>query len=114
MQPRTKELLKQVAKVVQKLPNKISLTGHTDSRPYSGNATYTNWELSTDRANATRRTLLESGLSIDRMSHVIGKADNDPLIPSNPASEQNRRISIVLHHTEQPKVTEKSKENPKK
>lgn len=96
MYPKTQELLQLVAKVISKLPNKLSITGHTDSTPFSQSDVYDNWELSTDRANASRRVLEQAGVQASRMSEVIGRADTDPLVPSDPASPRNRRISIVL------------------
>ena len=95
--PATRALLAKIAQVVAKLPNKISITGHTDSTPYRNPENgYGNWELSTDRANASRRGLIESGLDASRVAYVTGKADKEPLIPENPALPSNRRISIVL------------------
>jgi chemotaxis protein MotB len=96
MYPHTRQLLKQVASVIQKLPNGISVTGHTDAKPYSRLSPYTNWELSSDRANATRRVLMESQIPDERIRYVVGKADRDPLLPANPMADQNRRISITL------------------
>ncbi len=92
----TRRLLQQVARVIDKLPNKISISGHTDATPYSSANGYGNWELSTDRANASRRMLIESGLSPDRIAKVIGKADREHLFPDDPTSPRNRRIGIVL------------------
>jgi chemotaxis protein MotB len=89
------ELMSLIAKVVKQLPNPISVTGHTDSLPYPPGAQYTNWELSSDRANASRRALLDGGLTADRIKFVSGKADTDPLF-KDPADPRNRRISIVL------------------
>jgi chemotaxis protein MotB len=94
--PQTRQLLAEVAKVVTKLPNRIAVSGHTDSTPYSASSSYTNWELSTDRAQASRRMLVEDGLPAERIQRVMGKADREPLIPNDPASPRNRRISIVL------------------
>ncbi len=85
-----------VARVVQKMPNRISVTGHTDSTPFSTASTYGNWELSTDRANASRRALIEAGLNDERIARVTGKAEKEPLFSDNPADPRNRRISIVL------------------
>lgn len=96
MNPRSRELLQKVAQIVRDLPNKIEISGHTDATPYSGNAGYTNWELSTDRANASRRVLVDSGVDTGRLKTVEGRADTDPLIKENPQDPQNRRISIVL------------------
>ena len=92
----TKRLLGEIAKVVNKLPNKIAVSGHTDSTPYSRSSSYTNWELSSDRAQAARRGMLEGGLDASRIDRVMGKADKDPLLPDEPASPRNRRLAIVL------------------
>jgi chemotaxis protein MotB len=93
----TRKLLAQVAQVVQKLPNKIAVTGHTDSLPFANaNGSYGNWELSTDRANSSRRMLMEAGMPPARINCVVGKSDQDPLFAENPADPRNRRISIVL------------------
>jgi chemotaxis protein MotB len=91
-----RKLLAEVAKIVGKLPNRIAVTGHTDSTPYSRSSNYTNWELSTDRALASRRALVESGFPEDRVERVIGKADKEHLFPDEPNSPRNRRISVVL------------------
>lgn len=99
MYAQTKELLTQVAKVITKLPNKISIAGHTDAKPFSNQNGYSNWELSTDRANATRRALLAAGLTSSRLTAVVGKADREPLIVESPESDQNRRMSITLLRT---------------
>ena len=94
---RTKSLLTQISKVIQTLPNRISLTGHTDAIPYKGAAqAYGNWELSSDRAQASRRSLVEGGLSADRVAMVVGRAAEEPLVPEDPNSARNRRISIVI------------------
>jgi chemotaxis protein MotB len=96
--PHTIELLDKVANVIQKLPNEISVRGHTDSVPFGSGATYTNWELSGDRANASRRELLRAGLPANRINNVVGKADTDHLLPDTPNDGRNRRISIILLH----------------
>jgi chemotaxis protein MotB len=91
-----KKLMALVVQAVQKLPNKILVTGHTDASPYQGGRNYGNWELSSDRANASRRELLRGGLAPERIAKVVGMADRDPLFPKEPLSARNRRISIVL------------------
>ena len=96
--PHTKQLLTKVSGVIQKLPNELSVRGHTDSVPYGPNNNYTNWELSADRANAARRQLLKGGLPPARINNVVGKADTDHFITNNPRDGRNRRISIVLLH----------------
>lgn len=96
MNPRSKALLQKVAQVVSDLPNKIEISGHTDATPYAGGNNYTNWELSTDRANASRRVLVESGINPARLKTVQGMADTDPFVDEDPFDPQNRRISIIL------------------
>lgn len=93
---KTKKLLEMVTGVIQKLPNQISVRGHTDSVPYGAGADYTNWELSSDRANASRRVILGAGLPEKRIQNVVGRADTDHLIPDKPLDPKNRRISIIL------------------
>ena len=93
---KTKKLMATVAQAVQKLPNQITVRGHTDSTPYHSPKGYNNWDLSTDRANATRRALVEGGLDPNRIASVVGKADKEPLFPENPDAPENRRISIIL------------------
>jgi chemotaxis protein MotB len=94
--PPAEKLLKLVAGVVQDMPNMISIRGHTDARPFGPNASFSNWELSADRANASRRVMLDGGLEPIRIENVVGKAARDPLIIEDPLSARNRRISIIL------------------
>ena len=91
-----KPLLAKVSETVAKVDNKVSIIGHTDSLGYKGAKGYSNWELSADRANASRRFLTDSGLGGDRIFKVEGKADKEHLVKDDPASAQNRRISIIL------------------
>lgn len=91
-----KKLMSLITQVIQKLPNKISITGHTDSTQYAFSAKYGNWELSADRANASRREFLADGLPAGRIERVAGVADTEPLDKTDPAAPHNRRISIVL------------------
>lgn len=93
---KTVNLLTSVADIIKAMPNQISVRGHTDSAPYSMGANYTNWELSADRANASRRVLLKAGIDIKKLSNVVGKASTEPLKTDNPLDPQNRRISIIL------------------
>ena len=109
--PHTIKLLELVSRIIKKLPNKVSITGHTDAKPYRNRKDYSNWELSSDRANAARRYLLQFSLSPDRIIYVTGKAETDPLFKDDPHSPQNRRISIILHrmgHKSQPALEKKS------
>ena len=92
---RAKLLLQSVVPILNKLPEGISISGHTDSAPYKG-SDKTNWELSAERANATRRLLIESGMAEGRFRSVTGNADRDPLLPADPMAAANRRIAIVV------------------
>lgn len=103
--PQTVKLMAAVAKAVANVPNQLVITGHTDSTPYGPKATYTNWELSTDRANASRRLLAAGGVADARFSEITGAADHDPLFKDDPASPRNRRISIVLLNEPQSAVS---------
>ena len=97
MLDRTRSLMTKVAQVIQSLPNKISISGHTDSVKFRGSkAGDGNWELSTGRALSSRRALVKGGIPSARIANVAGKAATDPLVPEEPASARNRRISIVL------------------
>jgi chemotaxis protein MotB len=92
----TQRLLALVADAIKKLDNPVAIKGHTDSTPYSGKNDYSNWELSTDRANSSRRALLAAGLPASRVASVVGRADQEHFVPDEPNSPRNRRISIVL------------------
>ena len=94
--PKTRALLEQVARIVDRLPNRISITGHTDAVNFEGPDGMTNWELSAARANAARAVLAGQGISSDRIFEVAGKAGTDPLLPNDPYASSNRRISILL------------------
>ncbi|HVO81982.1 MAG TPA: flagellar motor protein MotB [Terriglobales bacterium] len=93
-----KELLIKLAEELGKLPNKVSIEGHTDSRPYAGSGDYTNWELSTDRANAARRLMQQNGLRPDQVVQVRGYADQDLRKPDHPEDPSNRRISVIVQY----------------
>lgn len=96
MNEQARRLMATVAKIVGRLPNALSITGHTDAQPYRREGGYSNWELSADRANASRRALIEAGVPATRIEHVTGKAERELLFPDNPLNPSNRRISIVL------------------
>jgi chemotaxis protein MotB len=93
-----KELLIMLAQELGKLPNKISIEGHTDSKPFTGNGEYTNWELSTDRANAARRLMQANSLRVNQVSQVRGYADQRLRSPQNPTEAANRRISVIVQY----------------
>jgi len=90
------QLINLVTKVVTQLPNKVSISGHTDSSPYKTDNGYTNWELSSDRSNAARRLMIDAGLGQERVANVQGRAATEPLLPEDTTDSSNRRISIVL------------------
>jgi chemotaxis protein MotB len=92
----TKSILSELAGYLTTVPNRISLTGHTDVRPYPGNGGYSNWELSADRANAARRALVSGGLPDDKIARVVGLASSLLFDKESPESPINRRISIVV------------------
>ncbi len=96
MYPHTRELLAKVVAAIRGLPHELSVAGYTDATPYASDRGYSNWELSTDRANASRRAMVELGLPHDRITRVVGRADTDLLVPEDPTSPRNRRISITL------------------
>jgi len=91
------ELLNVLSTELVKLPNKIAIEGHTDSTPY-GRSDYSNWELSSDRANAARRILMTSGVSENRISQVRGFADQRLLFKDDRNNPSNRRISIIVRN----------------
>ena len=87
------DLLKLLAAELGKLPNHLAIEGHTDSKQYPPGATYTNWELSADRANAARRLMQENGIHADQVTQVRGFADQKLRKPDSPTDPSNRRIS---------------------
>jgi len=93
-----KELLLLLAQQLGKLPNQLSIEGHTDAKPYSGKQEYSNWELSTDRANAARRLMQSDGLHEHQVSQVRGYADQMPRRPGDPFDPSNRRISVIVQY----------------
>ncbi len=98
MADRARMLLAKMAPVLMKLSEPISIAGHTDAAPFHG-GDKTNWELSAERANATRRLLVEAGLPEDRIRSVSGNADRDLLLPADPLAAANRRIAILVLRT---------------
>jgi chemotaxis protein MotB len=94
-------LLVALAQEVGKLPNHVSIEGHTDSQPYTGGLTaYSNWELSVDRANSARRIMSASGLGSEQISQVRGFADQQPRNGKTPDDPANRRISLIVEYLE--------------
>jgi chemotaxis protein MotB len=97
MQPYTRDILHSIGKVLNDVPNSVSLSGHTDARAYVGGALgYTNWELSADRANSSRRELIAGGMDANKILRVIGLGAAAPFHPDDPLDAVNRRISIIV------------------
>jgi len=92
------ELLVTLAQELGKLPNKLSIEGHTDAKPYATTANYGNWELSTDRANTARRLMQNSGIRADQVSQVRGFADQRLRKADDPLDPSNRRISLIVQY----------------
>lgn len=97
LQPYTRDILHEIAKVLNEVPNRISISGHTDAHPYSGGERgYSNWELSADRANASRRELVAGGMAEHKIARVMGLASSVLFDPEDPLNPINRRISIIV------------------
>jgi chemotaxis protein MotB len=97
VQPYMRELLQEIGKVLTEVPNRLTLEGHTDATPFPGGERgYSNWELSSDRANASRRELVAGGLADDRVLRVQGLASSQPFDSADPRAASNRRISIIV------------------
>jgi chemotaxis protein MotB len=94
--PYTRRMLAGIAKIIDRLPNRISISGHTDGKAFTAADGSTNWELSAARANVARAIITGAGVDSDRIYEVAGKAGSEPLLPEDPAASENRRISIVL------------------
>jgi chemotaxis protein MotB len=98
LKPDGAELLITLAQELGSLPNKLSMEGHTDSQPYAPSATYGNWELSADRANAARRVMQAHGIRADQVTQVRGFADQHLRRPEAPLDPANRRISLIVQY----------------
>ncbi|MEM8813390.1 MAG: OmpA family protein, partial [Pseudomonadota bacterium] len=92
----TRRLLAKMAPVIQGMPNRIRITGHTTAGQSTFDPNYSTWELSADRANSARQILAENGVPSEQFYAVVGKSDSEPLFPNDPFLASNRRISILL------------------
>ena len=110
VKPYMRNILLEIGKALGGVENRISLAGHTDATPYgNGERGYSNWELSADRANATRRELVAAGMPDNKLARVVGLAASDPLEPEQPRAAANRRITItVLTHEAEERLMGKS------
>jgi chemotaxis protein MotB len=97
VQPYMRELLREIGQMLADVPNRLTLEGHTDALPFAGgDRGYGNWELSADRANASRRELVAGGLPDDRVLRIQGLASSQPFDAADPNAAANRRISIIV------------------
>ncbi len=97
IKPYMRDLLREIGSVLSEVPNHLTLEGHTDAQPFQGgDRGYSNWELSSDRANASRRELLAGGLADERVLRVQGLASSQPFDEADPLGPSNRRISIIV------------------
>jgi chemotaxis protein MotB len=97
LEPYAKEILHEIGKMLNGVENKISISGHTDAAPYStGDKGYSNWELSSDRANSSRRELIAGGMDEAKVLRVIGLASASLFDKENPFNPANRRISLIV------------------
>ncbi len=96
------ELLTRLAEELGKLPNNVLIEGHTDSKPFNGDGSYTNWELSADRANAARKMMQAHGIRAEQVAGVRGYADRQLRHPEDPEHPSNRRISVIVQYLGHP------------
>ena len=97
VKPYMRDILRTIGSVLAEVPNRLTLEGHTDSQPFpGGDRGYSNWELSADRANASRRELVGGGLTEERVLRIQGLASSQPVNRDEPLDPQNRRIAIVV------------------
>jgi chemotaxis protein MotB len=96
--PALKDMLKVLSVELGKLPNKISIEGHTDSMVYSAARSYDNWDLSTNRANEARRLMQAEGVRPDQIAQVRGFADRQPRLPQHPEDPSNRRVTLIVQY----------------
>lgn len=96
LKPYTRALLVELATYLNDVPNRVAITGHTDTTPYRAKDGYTNWELSAERASAARRALVQGGLTDEKLARVVGLSSSVPFNRKDPADPKNRRISLVV------------------
>jgi chemotaxis protein MotB len=111
LKPYARELLAELSVILNKTPNRLSISGHTDATPFSGGAAgYSNWELSNDRANSARRELVAAGLYDEKVMRVVGLASTVLLDKDSPTNPMNRRISIVVMNRDAEQAIERDGE----
>jgi chemotaxis protein MotB len=108
LQPYARDLLLEIGRMLKEVQNKVSLSGHTDATPYAaGERSYSNWELSADRANASRRALIAGGMDEKQIVRVIGMASVVPLDKNDPTNAMNRRISLIVMNRDAQQIVER-------
>lgn len=100
LKPALLRVLEKIVQQIRDLPNKIVVGGHTDARPFRNRSFYSNWELSAARALNARRAMEEAGLPATHVERVVGHADSTPLVPTDPLDPTNRRISLLILHSQ--------------
>lgn len=113
--PGARAILAEIAQAICQLPNPLLIGGHTDRRLFPADSAYTNWELSADRANAARRALEQGCVKPEQIKRIVGYADTELLVPEDPYSTANRRLSIVVMRisgSETPATGDKEPEKP--
>lgn len=106
--PKGEKIIGMLAKEIGKLPNSVEIEGHTDSRKYGDSKNYSNWDLSTDRANSTRKYMESKGLWNGQISLVSGYADKDLVNKANPFANENRRVTIYIKYIKSKEFLEKN------
>ncbi len=97
-----REMIERLAQELAKLPNDLMIEGHTDSKPFAGGGDYSNWELSADRANASRRMMDRAGVPDERFKQVRGYADRSLRVKDHPEDPSNRRITVIVRYQPAP------------
>ena len=112
LQPYFEDILLAMADTIKAVPNKISISGHTDAKPYAGSGEYGNWELSANRANAARRALVAGGYPDPQVARVVGYASSSLFDRANPLNPVNRRIDIVVLTKKAQRAIEGEQQSP--
>jgi chemotaxis protein MotB len=99
-----KDLMALLAAEIGKLPNHVTMEGHTDSKPFAGRQDYSNWELSADRANAARRWMQSKGMRDDQVTQVRGFADQSLRNKNDPEDASNRRVTLIIQYQDSPEI----------
>jgi chemotaxis protein MotB len=101
-----RELIERLSAELMKLPNQLLIEGHTDAKPFTGRMDYSNWELSTDRANSARRLMETNGIAAGRIVQVRGFADQSLRNREDPNDASNRRVSVIVRYQQPPPAEE--------